>query len=70
MSMKEWVKSQGLSYRELASDMGVSPSLLCKKLNRQTKWQEDDLVWFSDHYGLSADFVIGRSEEPYRAGVA
>lgn len=70
MSMKEWVKSQGLSYRELASDMGVSPSLLCKKLNRQTKWQEDDLVWFSDHYGLSADFVIGRSEEPYRVGVA
>ena len=67
MTMKEWLKSQGISYRRLASEMDVSPSLLCKKLNKQTKWQEDDLLWLSNHYNLSADFVIGTSEDPYRA---
>lgn len=66
MAMKEWMQSQGLSYRRLAAEMRQSPSGLCKKLNSQTKWQEDDLLWFAEHFGLSADFVIGLSDEPYR----
>ncbi len=59
MQMKEWVKQQGLTYRQLASAMGISASVLCQKLNGQTRWQEDDLRWLNDHYGLSSDFVLG-----------
>lgn len=65
MKMKEWMQAQGLSYRQLAAAMRQSPSGLCKKLNSQTKWQADDLVWLHDHYGLSADFVLGLSDSPY-----
>lgn len=70
MSMKEWMQAQGLSYRRLAAAMCQSPSGLCKKINGQTKWQEDDLRWLNVHYGLSSDFVLGlpaRSDE--RLGV-
>lgn len=59
MSMKEWMQAQGLSYRRLAAAMCQSPSGLYKKINGQTKWQEDDLRWLNDHYGLSSDFVLG-----------
>ena len=59
MTMKEWMQAQGLSYRRLAADMRQSPSGLCKKINGRTKWQEDDLRWLNDHYGLSSDFVLG-----------
>lgn len=64
--VKEWLSSRGISYRRLAAEMGQSPASISQKLNKQTKWQEDDLLWFAEHFGLSADFVIGLSTEPYR----
>ena len=65
--MKDWLREHGISYRQLAMDMGTSVSSVCKKLNQQTPWREKDLRWLFAHYGLSADFVIGKSEIPYRA---
>lgn len=57
--IKEWLSSQGISYRRLAAEMGQSPASVSQKVNRQTRWQEDDLRWLNDHYGLSSDFVLG-----------
>ncbi|OZG62554.1 XRE family transcriptional regulator [Bifidobacterium lemurum] len=64
--VKEWLTSQGISYRDLATRMNQSPSSISQKLNRKTKWQEDDLAWLADNLGLSADFVIGKADYPYR----
>lgn len=57
--MKEWLKNQGISYRELASSMGQSASSVCKKVNGETQWQQYDLLFLHDRYGLSSDFVLG-----------
>lgn len=62
--MKEWLKNQGISYRKLASSMGQSASSVCKKVNGETPWQQCDLLFLYDHYGLSADFVLGINNLP------
>lgn len=59
MSMKEWMKAMGISYRALASDMGISPSAICKRLNGDVEWNRADLCYLKQHYGLSSDFVLG-----------
>ena len=64
-AMKEWLKNQGISYRELASSMGQSASSVCKKVNGETQWQQYDLLFLHDRYGLSSDFVLGITVTPY-----
>lgn len=59
--MKEWLKAQGISYRRLAASMGSSAATVCKKLNGETPWQQRDLLFFHDKFGLSSDFVLGLS---------
>ena len=62
--MKEWLVENGLSYRDFAAIMGQSPSSICKKVNGETAWQQKDLLFLYDHYGLSADFVLGINNLP------
>lgn len=61
--MKEWLKAQGISYRRLAASMGSSAATVCKKLNGETPWQQRDLLFFHDKFGLSSDFVLGISTD-------
>lgn len=65
MSMKEWLAENGLSYRDFAAIMGQSPSSICKKVNGETAWQQKDLLFLHDHYGLSSDFVLGITVIPH-----
>ena len=65
MSMKEWLEENGLSYRDFAAIMGQSPSSICKKVNGETAWQQKDLLFLHDHYGLSSDFVLGITVIPH-----
>lgn len=57
--MKEWLRDHDLSYRQVARQMGQSAASVSKKINGQVAWQQKDLVFFHDHYGLSSDFVLG-----------
>ena len=68
--MKEWLKNQGISYRELASSMGQSASSVCKKVNGETQWQQYDLLFLHDRYGLSSDFVLGITVIPHSEEVS
>lgn len=61
--MKMWLNAQGITYRDLALQMDQSVGTICKKVNRQMRWQETDLVWLFENYGLSSDFVIGNTKE-------
>ncbi|RGJ79148.1 helix-turn-helix domain-containing protein [Bifidobacterium longum] len=61
--MKEWLKHRGISYRKLAASMGSSAATVCKKLNGETPWQQRDLLFFHDKFGLSSDFVLGISSD-------
>lgn len=61
--MKEWLKHRGISYRKLAASMGSSAATVCKKLNGETPWQQRDLLFFHDKFGLASDFVLGISSD-------
>ena len=61
--MKEWLKAKGISYRTLAASMGSSAATVCKKVNGETPWQQRDLLFFHDKFGLSSDFVLGISSD-------
>lgn len=70
MPMKEWLVENGFSYRDFAAIMGQSPSSICKKVNGETAWQQKDLLFLHDHYGLSSDFVLGITVTPYSEEVS
>lgn len=59
--MKTWIRQMGLSYRALATVMGQSAASISKKVIGIVPWQQSDLMRLHDHYGLSADFVLGLS---------
>ena len=61
--MKQWLLERHISQRRLAAEMNQSPSGICKKLNGDTAWQQEDLLWLASHYGLSSDFVLGLSSD-------
>lgn len=56
--VKDWLQHNHISYRNLADEMNQSVSGICKKINGQTPWSIDDLLWLKTHHGLSYDFVI------------
>jgi hypothetical protein len=61
--MKQWLRDHHILYKELASLMGQSVASVCRKVNGTVSWQQNDLIFLHDHYGLSADFVLGLSKE-------
>jgi hypothetical protein len=63
--MKVWLRINDISYRSLASEMKQSASSVSKKVNHIVPWQSSDLAFFHDSYGLSSDFVLGFSSDPY-----
>ena len=62
--MKQWRKDHDVSQSALAADMGQSASTLSQKENGHLGWQQKDLLFLYDHYGLSADFVLGINNLP------
>lgn len=56
-NMKRWVQEQGISYAQLAKELGQSDASITQKLNLKTPWQHRDLVALRNLCGLSSDFV-------------
>lgn len=54
-----WLSERHMTQRQLAAEMGQAPSSISMKINGDTSWQQKDLVFFSQRYGLSSDFVLG-----------
>lgn len=59
--MKSWLQQQKLSYERLSSILRQSKGNISNKVNGITSWQQKDLILLHEHYGLSADFVLGLS---------
>lgn len=66
-AMPQWMRSQSLTYRSLATQMGQSYSNVWKKVNGHMAWRPSDLRFLHDTYGLSSDFVLGLSDGVERA---
>ena len=68
--MKQWRKDHDVTQAALAADMGQSASTLSQKENGHLSWQQKDLLFLHDHYGLSSDFVLGITVIPHSEEVS
>lgn len=65
MEFRDWLRIQNLSQTALAKDLKLSNSVVSMKIAGKTAWTAADLRILRKKYGLTADFVLGLSEEPY-----
>lgn len=68
--MKQWRKDHDVTQAALAAAMGQSASTLSQKENGHLGWQQKDLLFLHDHYGLSSDFVLGITVIPHSEEVS
>ena len=57
-------KSRGLSQRKAAGDLGISQALLSHYENGAREPGLAFVVRVCDYYGVSADYLLGRSDQP------
>lgn len=57
-------KSKGLSQKQAASDLGISQGLLSHYEKGIRECGLDFLVRTADYYGVSADYLLGRTPKP------
>lgn len=68
--MQQWRKDHDVTQAALAADMGQSASTLSQKENGHLNWQQQDLLFLHDRYGLSSDFVLGITVIPHSEEVS
>ncbi|MBQ4382488.1 MAG: helix-turn-helix transcriptional regulator [Oscillospiraceae bacterium] len=61
-NISELRRERGLSQRQVASELGISQALLSHYENGLREPRLDFVVKFCDYYGVSADFILGRTE--------
>ena len=57
-------RGSGQSQREAAAGLGISPALLSHYENGAREPGLDFVVRVCDYYGVTADFLLGRTSEP------
>ena len=50
-----------MSQKELAIALGLTPGKLNHKIIGRTKWAVEDLLALSDFFGVSLDYLVGRT---------
>ena len=63
IAMSSLRKQIGLSQRQVASDLGISQALLSHYEKGAREPRLDFVVKACNYYGVSADYILGRSEE-------
>ena len=59
-------KVQGLTYKEIAQDLGISQSAMAYYKSGKTLPGAEILLKLADYFGVSADYLLGR--EGYEIG--
>ncbi len=57
---------RGISQRKAAADLGISQALLSHYENGVREPRLDFVVRVCDYYGVSADYMLGRSYDGYQ----
>lgn len=57
--VKQWRQDHDILQKDLAAEMGMSPSTLSQKENGHLDWNRSDLAFLKREKGLSSDFVLG-----------
>ncbi|CAG9071407.1 XRE family transcriptional regulator [Bifidobacterium pseudocatenulatum] len=61
--LKEWMKENQVSQRQMALTLGLTPGTLNGKVNGWIGWQPSDLVALKKVFGLTYEFVIDSTSE-------
>lgn len=59
-------KNQGLTQKQLASDMNLSEVGIQNYEGRRRKPNFDVLISLADFFNVSLDYLVGRSDNPQR----
>ena len=62
--LSELRRSRGLSQRQAANDLGVSQALLSHYENGLREPRLDLVSKMCDYYGVTADYMLGRTDKP------
>ncbi|MGE4738176.1 helix-turn-helix domain-containing protein [Bifidobacterium breve] len=57
--VKQWRRDHDILQKDLAAEMGMSPSTLSQKENGHLDWNRSDLAFLKQEKGLSSDYVLG-----------
>lgn len=61
----EWMRERNILQKDLAEVLGLSLGAVNQKLQGNTGFTEKDFIKLFNHYGLSADFVMGITAKPF-----
>ncbi|HIQ86541.1 MAG TPA: helix-turn-helix transcriptional regulator [Candidatus Scatomorpha gallistercoris] len=63
-AMSQLRRARGMSQREVAAGLGVSQALLSHYENGAREPTLDFVARICDYYGVSADYMLGRTGDP------
>lgn len=63
MRISELRKQRNISQRQAASELGISQALLSHYENGLREPKLDFVVKVCDYYGVSADYILGRTDK-------
>lgn len=63
--LKDLRENQLISQGQLAKELNVSQAAVAQYESGRNYPSNEVLVWYADRFGVSMDFIYGRTEDPY-----
>ena len=65
--IRELREKKGITQKELATARKMTQSTIAKQESGATAIGEEGLCWYADYFGVSADYLLGRTDVPETA---
>ena len=65
--IRELREKKGITQKELAAARKMTQSAIAKQESGATAIGEEGLCWYADYFGVSADYLLGRTDVPQPA---
>ena len=65
--IRELREKKGITQKELAAARKMTQSAIAKQESGATAIGEEGLSWYADYFGVSADYLLGRTDVPQTA---
>lgn len=62
--LRELRKSRGYTQLKVAMDLDMNQNCICRYENGSREAGYDLLIRFADYYGVSVDYILGRTDKP------
>ncbi|WP_099206215.1 helix-turn-helix domain-containing protein [Scatolibacter rhodanostii] len=61
--LKQLRKNKGVSMMTVAKSVGISDAVYCRYEHDISEPTANRIVWLCDYFGVSADYLLGRTDE-------